>query len=87
MIASLFYVVVSMKLIADGLLRGAGAMSCFMASTFSDLILRVVLGYILAIPFATTGIWMSWPVGWSIGTALSLIFYGKGMWMVKRQEK
>ena len=86
-IVSPFYFVVSMKLIADGLLRGAGAMSCFMASTFSDLILRVVLGYILAIPFATTGIWMSWPVGWSIGTALSLIFYGKGMWKVNRQEK
>ena len=86
-IVSPFYFVVSMKLIEDGLLRGAGAMSCFMASTFSDLILRVVLGYILAIPFATTGIWMSWPVGWSIGTALSLIFYGKGMWKVKRQEK
>lgn len=78
-----FYFVVSLKLVTDGLLRGSGAMSWFMVSTFSDLILRVVLGYILAVPFGTTGIWMSWPVGWTIGTIMSLVFYVKGVWKVK----
>ena len=24
---------------------------------------------------ASTGIWMAWPVGWCIGTALSMVFY------------
>lgn len=76
-----FYFVVSMKLITDGVLRGSGAMRYFMISTFSDLILRVALGYILAVPFGTTGIWMSWPIGWIIGTALSLAFYVKGVWV------
>lgn len=85
-IVSPFYLVVSMKLTTDGLLRGSGAMKWFMISTFGDLILRVVLGYILAIPFDTTGIWMSWPVGWSIGTIMSLAFYKKGVWMVKKEE-
>lgn len=75
-----FYFVVSMKLITDGVLRGSGAMRYFMISTFSDLILRVALGYLLAVPFGTTGIWMSWPIGWTIGTALSLIFYARGVW-------
>ena len=75
-----FYFVVSMKLLADGVLKGSGAMSYFMIATFTDLILRVILAYILAIPFGTTGIWLSWPVGWVMGTALSLIFYGKGVW-------
>lgn len=79
-----FYFVISMKLTTDGLLRGSGAMSWFMISTFSDLILRVALGYILAVPFGTTGIWMSWPVGWTIGTILSLVFYAKGVWKVKK---
>ena len=23
----------------------------------------------------STGIWMAWPVGWCIGTGLSLVFY------------
>lgn len=78
-----FYFVISMKLVTDGLLRGSGALSWFMISTFSDLILRVALGYILAVPFGTTGIWMSWPIGWTIGTALSLAFYAKGVWKVK----
>lgn len=75
-----FYFVIPMKLITDGLLRGSGAMRYFMISTFSDLILRVALGYILAVPFGTTGIWMSWPIGWTIGTVLSLRFYKKGVW-------
>lgn len=72
-----FYVVVSLKLVADGVLRGADAMRCFMISTFTDLILRVILAYILSGRFASTGIWMSWPVGWSVATVLSLYFYRK----------
>lgn len=78
-----FYFVVSMKLTTDGVLRGSGAMASFMIATFSDLILRVVLGYLLSIPFGTTGIWLSWPIGWAIGTAMSLVFYAKGVWKVK----
>ena len=42
-----FYVLISFKLSADGVLRGAGAMVPFMISTFSDLILRVVLAFVL----------------------------------------
>ena len=77
-----FYLVVSTKLIADGVLRGAGAMRRFMAATFSDLILRVTLAYVFSALFAwgSTGIWCAWPVGWSIGTVLSVIFYRRGSW-------
>ena len=79
-IVSPFFCVVAMKLITDGVLRGGGAMKSFMIATFSDLILRVALGYILSVPFGTTGIWMSWPVGWTIGTIMSLVFYKMGVW-------
>lgn len=79
-----FYMIIVMKLIADGILRGAGAVVPFMIATFSDLIIRVVLSYILAIPFGTTGIWMSWPVGWVMGTAISLFFYIKGVWKTNK---
>lgn len=84
-IVSPFFVVVAMKLTTDGVLRGAGAMKSFMVATFSDLILRVVLGYILSVPFGTTGIWLSWPVGWTIGTILSLAFYKAGVWKLKKK--
>ena len=84
-IVSPFFVVVAMKLTTDGVLRGAGAMKSFMVATFSDLILRVMLGYILSVPFGTTGIWLSWPVGWTIGTILSLAFYKAGVWKLKKK--
>lgn len=74
-IVSPFYFVIVMKLMTDGLLRGAGNMKSFMIATLSDLILRVVLAYILSGFYQTTGIWMSWPIGWVIGTVLSLAFY------------
>ena len=80
-IVSPFYLVVNIKLIADGVLRGSGAMRHFMIGTFTDLILRVVLAFILsATPLGANGIWMSWPIGWSIATTVSLVFYKKGVW-------
>ncbi len=77
-----FYFVICLKLMADGVLRGAGAVKAFMATTFSDLILRVILSFVLAAPFGVNGIWYSWPIGWSISTILSLFFYFKGVWKV-----
>lgn len=79
-ITSPFYAVISLKLIADGILRGAGAMKAFMIATFSDLILRVILAFVLSGVWGETGIWLSWPVGWVIGTSLSVGFYISGIW-------
>ncbi len=75
-ILSPFYFVVSAKLTADGILRGTSAMKQFMAATFTDLILRVILSFVLSDMLnAATGIWLSWPIGWSIATVLSVFFY------------
>ena len=79
-IVSPFYFVISIKLMVDGVLRGAGAMAAFMTATFTDLILRVVLAYIFSPLFGTLGIWLSWPVGWIVAAVLSVIFYKKGVW-------
>ena len=73
-----FYFVISVKLVADGILRGAGQMQKFMISTFTDLLLRVVLTSVLAGLMGPVGIWCAWPVGWSIGMILSVIFYFMG---------
>lgn len=69
-----FYFVISVKLMADGVLRGAGEMKKFMISTFSDLLLRVVLAVVLSGMAGAVGIWMSWPIGWIMGTVLSVWF-------------
>ena len=74
-IVSPFYFVVALKLAADGVLRGAALMGRFMAATFTDLILRVLLAMMFAVPMGSTGIWCAWPAGWIIGMGLSLVFY------------
>lgn len=87
-IVSPFYLVISVKLMADGVLRGAGAMKSFMVATFSDLILRVLLSYVLAkgLGMGSVGIWLSWPIGWVIGTALSAGYYKAGVWVPKDSD-
>ena len=75
-----FYCIVCVKTSVDGVLHGAGAAKAFMASTFSDLILRVGLSYILSPFMGYLGIWSSWPIGWIVGTAISLWFYLRGSW-------
>ena len=70
-----FYFVVSAKLVTDGVLRGSGMMRQFMVATFSDLILRVVLAKQLSGMLGSVGIWLAWPIGWAVGTMLSLLFY------------
>ena len=72
-----FYILVSAKLVTDGVLRGSGMMRQFMLATFSDLILRVVLAKQLSGMLGSVGIWLAWPIGWFVGTVLSLVFYHK----------
>ena len=76
-----FYFIAAAKLVADGVLRGAGRMKRFMISTFTDLTLRVVLAEILSrTALASTGIWLSWPIGWIVATVLSVTFYATIRW-------
>ncbi len=83
-ILSPFYFVVSAKLVADGILRGAGMMKDFMIATFTDLILRVLLAFCFSrTPLGATGIWCAWPIGWCIATVLSIMFYKHGPWTAR----
>lgn len=87
-IFSPFYFIISVKLVADGILRGAGIMGKFMVSTFTDLTLRVVLAVLLSkTALGATGIWMAWPVGWMVSTVLSVLFYRTGVWFHQADKK
>ena len=82
-----FYFVVSAKLVSDGVLRGCANMVQFMVSTFADLILRVVLSVALSsTALGSTGIWLSWPIGWAVGTGLSLLFCLRAVGAVRRAD-
>ena len=73
-IVSPFYMVVCVKLVVDGVLRGEGLMGAFMIDTFTDLVLRVGLCIVFSALMGSIGIWCSWPVGWTLGTALGVFF-------------
>lgn len=76
-----FYIIVCIKFVCDSVLRGAGAMRPFMVTTFSDLILRVGFSAILYnLMGSEIGIWLSWPIGWFLGSSISVFFYKRGVW-------
>lgn len=86
-IVSPFYLVVSVKLVCDGVLRGSESMRYFLATTFTDLILRVILAFAFSGIWGTTGIWTGWPISWFMGTLLSVIFYARGVWIKKAEAR
>lgn len=83
-----FYFLIAAKLAADGILRGSGKMGLFMAATFTDLLLRVILALVLSkTQLQITGIWISWPIGWAVATVLSVLFYWKQGWNKKEASR
>lgn len=83
-----FYLVVSVKLVADGILRGTGTMKKFMTSTLTDLILRVVIAWILSgTALKSVGIWCAWPLGWTVATSMSVCFCMTGPWFRQKVNK
>lgn len=76
-IVSPWYLMIVVKLMTDGIIRGSGAMAYFVAATVPDLILRIGVALVLTKGFGSTGIWMAWPFGWIAATVLTMIFYRK----------
>lgn len=79
-----FHMLVAFKVCSDAVLRGAGKMKYFMLGTFSDLLLRVIFSYILFPGYGFLGICLSYPIGWIVGSAISVIFYFNKSWMPER---
>lgn len=79
-ITSPCFAVICLKVLADGVLRGSGSMGFFMIATLVDLFLRVVLAWLFSQFFGATGIWMAWPISWTVATVLSVMFYLTGTW-------
>ncbi|MBQ8195350.1 MAG: MATE family efflux transporter [Oscillospiraceae bacterium] len=74
-IVSPFFLAVGLKLNSDGVLRGCGNVTAFMITTFSDLILRVLIAFVLCPVYGATGIWLSWPIGWFISSVISNVLF------------
>jgi putative MATE family efflux protein len=88
-VVSFFYILMGLMFVTNGVLRGSGDMAVSMASTITSLGTRIIAAYILsAIPtIGYKGIWWSIPIGWAIGTTITMIRYRSDKWIEKRVIK
>ena len=75
-----FYVLIGLKMISDGVLRGAGDMTMFTVANLVNLGLRVVLAVTLAPRFGIQFVWMAVPAGWLVNYLISFFEYRTGKW-------
>ncbi len=74
-IVSCFLPTVCVKIVSDGAVRGSGGNIGFTVSTFTDLLLRVALVYILTeIGWGFSGVCWAWAIGWSISMFVAVGF-------------
>ncbi len=83
LIVAPFYPLVGLKNCCDSVLRGGGAMGAFMVTTLADLMLRVGLAFVLVPAIGFAGVCYAYPIGWVLGTALSVILYLSKIWVPK----
>lgn len=80
---SVFYILMGVLFVPNGMLRGAGDMGAFTLSSMANLFSRVAIAYALVYltPFGANAIWWSIPAGWAVGAAVSLLRVKSGKWM------
>lgn len=80
-VVSSFYILMGILFTSNGLLRGAGDMKVFMMSSLCNLFTRVVLAYVLASKIGASAIWWSIPIGWFVGSVISITRFRSGKWI------
>lgn len=81
-----FYGMIGLKMVTDGVLRGAGDMKMFTIANLANLSLRVILAVTLAPRFGIAFVWFAVPVGWTINYLISLVEYRTEKWKVTGQR-
>ena len=79
-----FYLMVFLKNVSDGALRGIGNMKAFMFATILDVMFRIFLGPIFSDRFGLNGVWWVWPAAWLVGTSIS---FGAWLWSIHKLSK
>lgn len=75
-----FFALIGLKMITDGLLRGAGDMTRFTVANMVNLCIRVVMAVTLAPRFGIAMVWYAVPVGWLANYLISFGEYRTGKW-------
>lgn len=82
-VVSMFYFLMGLMVITNGILRGAGDVRVFMFSSLINLSTRVIFAYTLAFFIGQSAIWWAIPLGWTFASTISIIRYRSGKWRGK----
>lgn len=77
---SWFFAGLGLKMITDGVLRGAGDMPVFTLANLVNLGLRVLIAVVCAPRFGIQMVWYAVPVGWLANYLISFAEYRTGKW-------
>lgn len=83
-IVSMFYFLMGLMVITNGVLRGAGDLKVFLLSSLTNLSTRIIFAYILAKFIGQSAIWWAIPLGWAVASTISIIRYNSGRWKNKK---
>lgn len=75
-----FFGLIGLKMITDGVLRGAGDMKMFTVANLVNLGIRVAVAMLLAPRLGVEMVWIAIPIGWSANYMLSFLEYRTGRW-------
>jgi len=75
-----FFVLIGLKMITDGLLRGAGDMTVFTAANLVNLAIRVFVAFTFAPLWGVAAVWYAVPMGWLANYLISFSRYLTGKW-------
>ena len=81
-----FFVLIGLKMITDGLLRGAGHMLTFTIANLVNLGLRVAVAMLFAPRFGIAMVWVAVPIGWLVNYVISFMAYRTEKWRQIRYE-
>lgn len=75
-----FFCLIGLKMITDGLLRGAGDMKVFTIANLVNLSIRVFVAFQFAPVWGVSAVWYAVPMGWAANYLLSFSRYLTGKW-------
>lgn len=79
-----FFVIIGLKAITDGVLRGAGDVMVFTLANLINLGIRVGISFGFAGKWGVQAVWYAVPMGWAANYIISFLWMLTGKWSKKR---
>ncbi len=82
-----FFVLIGLKAITDGVLRGAGDVVVFTMANLVNLSIRVSFAFVFAPVLGVEAVWIAVPIGWAANYLISFVRFLSGKWSRKKLIK